>query len=524
MNAEHIIIPPLWGFQQAGIDKTREEIRRCEAAARAKNRRPRIFLVGPCGSGKRRTSAHYLAMAAKLGKRCLFLGHTSDIVGQSSQELWDWKIPHGIIKSGEQPTFQAPIQVASKQTIDSWVFKRKSLDLPPFDLIVIDEGHHSLAHGYVRLMDSQPQAVVLLPTATPARGDGRGFGDIVDGMVIMGTYKELVPGGYLVPCRTFAPPKRPERPVGGIVETWLALAEDRPTVLFANTTDYSANIARQFASMGIGAVHIDDNSSDEERKEAKRLLESGEIKVICNVDLMTEGTDMPFVGCVVMAENTGSLVRYRQRGGRAGRRFEGKLDMILIDHAGSCFLHGLPTDDIDWELSTDSNIDKKTHAANRNKPTMSCPRCNRVFRGPECPGCGWKPIKTVTCPKCNCTFEPRRGSICPNCGKKMKKKGKEREIDNGLLIEVTSDQVAAQVLENYQRLWDHCLGVMANQGGTPGQAVRMFAARAKKKPWEVEGMRNLPRKSQWHQQVSDVFPNMKVGHSEPVEANSTAGS
>src|SRR3979411_3195125 len=105
------------------------------------------------------------------------------------------------------------------------------MGLPPADLVIIDEAHHSSAHSYFKVIESYPQAVIIGFTATPARGDGRGLGGIFKAMIEMPQVAELIEQKHLVRSRVYAPVDPDLRGVrtqaGDYVESQLAERMDR---------------------------------------------------------------------------------------------------------------------------------------------------------------------------------------------------------------------------------------------------------------------------------------------------------
>ncbi|MFP3339595.1 helicase-related protein, partial [Micrococcus sp. SIMBA_131] len=84
------------------------------------------------------------------------------------------------------------------------------------------------------------------------------------------------------------------------------------------------------------------DTDKEGRTETINAFRRGEIKVLCNVAVLTKGFDAPETGCVVLARPTKSLMLHIQMIGRGLRTADGKQDCIIIDHAGNCLRNGLP--------------------------------------------------------------------------------------------------------------------------------------------------------------------------------------
>ncbi|MFZ2075739.1 MAG: DEAD/DEAH box helicase family protein [Xanthobacteraceae bacterium] len=140
----------------------------------------RIILVAPTASGKTVIGAAIIKQAVADYRNVLVLAHRREIVGQTSRKLHDQGIAHGIIQAGFDHLARPleRVQVASIQTLHTRAVRSDRMELPPADLVVIDEAHHCPANSYREMIDAYPEATLLGLTATPCRGDGRGLGGI----------------------------------------------------------------------------------------------------------------------------------------------------------------------------------------------------------------------------------------------------------------------------------------------------------------------------------------------------------
>ena len=259
----------------------------------------------------------------------------------------------------------------------------------------------------------KPDAVILGFSATPSRQSGEGLGNMFDKLIHVATIQELTDLKYLSPVRVYAPIKpdlagvkvvagdyhkseletamNKSQLIGDIVEHWFKFGNNRKTVCFATGIKHSLAICQQFHSAGITAAHLDGNTPKDERESILERFKSGLIKVIVNCMILTEGVDVPDIGCVILARPTKSLPMYLQMVGRGMRTIEGKTDCILLDHSGAVHLHGFPDEITDWELSTTSKtINKKQEKRKKNdSEPIECPICRLLYTGRlQCPGCG----------------------------------------------------------------------------------------------------------------------------------------
>ena len=151
--------------------------------------------------------------------------------------------------------------------------------------------------------------------------------------------------------------------VGDLVEHWNLYANDRPTVVFATSIAHSKYIANIFRQNGIPAGHIDGEMKETEREKQLEMLQSDDIKVLSNCQVLTEGWDCPKVSCVILARPTKSYGLYLQMVGRSLRPYKNKKDTLIIDHSGAVYEHGFPDEPPTWSLQAKKRDNRKP-----NKP------------------------------------------------------------------------------------------------------------------------------------------------------------
>jgi superfamily II DNA or RNA helicase len=152
---------------------------------------------------------------------------------------------------------------------------------------------------------------------------------------------------------------------------------------------HSEDTAAAFREAGIEAVSFDGNTPAEERKRIVADYRAGRIKILCNVDLISEGFDCPDCSCCILLRPTLSTALFIQQSMRALRPQPGKTAVIL-DHVNNYQRHGLPDDDREWSLT--SAIKPKSRYGEDGKLLIrQCPRCYYTYRSaPVCPNCGYK--------------------------------------------------------------------------------------------------------------------------------------
>lgn len=459
-----------------------------EAQIRAGKRR--ILVVLPTGGGKTVVFAQYLRWQVERRLKAMVLAHRRELIKQTSKKLRDVAVAHSIIMAGHPYNELAAVQVASVQTLSARGIRNETMEMPECDVVIIDEAHHCPAQSYKEIIEQYPKAIILGFTATPIRGDGRGLGGIFEAMVRGPSVQELIDGEiidgrlvrYLVPTKVYAPfvpdlkgvktscgdyvlsqlEEKMDQPklVGDIVEHWFRYGENRPTVAFASGVGHSRHIIEAFQGQGVPAGHVDGRMPKDERDATLAQLAAGELKVVSNFGVLTEGWDMPEAGCCVVARPTKNPGLYLQIVGRVLRPADGKEYAIVLDHAGCTHRHGFAEDPIEWALDPEARPVNRKHEK-RGKDTagadriVECTQCGATrVTGEPCAWCGFMP---VTPPKYVIAADGELGLI-----------SRERRVK---AHEWTNDQK-----EDFYR---QLLGYCEQSGKKPGMAFYKFQEKFK---------------------------------------------
>ena len=432
--------------QMITVEDVRDSIRRGNRS---------VIIQAPCGTGKTIIAAYIIQQALAKGKRVIFLVHFRQLAYQAVARFKEFGMGDtvGMIMAGEPEHLDRPIQIISVQTygrrlaladltINRW-FKQA-------DLIVYDEAHSSVAKTRKAILDLYKDTSIIIGlTATPCRADGRPLGGVYEDIISCSSIRALTKDGYLVPMRYYSAEHLPDltnistvagdynkkelgkrvdkaKLVGDILENWLRIAGDRQTLIFATNVKHSRNIKKQFIEAGIACEHIDAHTPDDERQEALEQLRVGDLQVITNVGVYSEGADLPWVSCIIVAKPTKSLARWIQMAGRGLRPWEGKEYCILIDHTGNVYDHGFLDEEVEWTLSGKEKAWKKVKKEVKEKVVMTCAECQNLFYGHTCPQCGLK-VKDYS--KKITTAEAELHELTKSKVKKKKKSKKEFTIE-----------------------------------------------------------------------------------------------
>jgi superfamily II DNA or RNA helicase len=257
------------------------------------------------------------------------------------------------------------------------------------DGVLVHNCHHVAAKTWRRISDAYSKAWLLGLTASPQRADGSPLGDVFDSMVVGATVKQLTELGHLVPCRVWAPPQILETGELAVspVDAYLQHGQGERAITFCVTKQHAETTAAEFNGRGIPAAVVHGQLSKMMRAQILAWFREGQIRVICNVHVLTEGFDDPAVAVCILCRKPEHDGTYIQMAGRILRPAPGKTHATLIDLCGSSLSHGTP--DMDRTFS----LDGKGIAKADREQIRQCPSCGGVFLTADmeagcCPQCG----------------------------------------------------------------------------------------------------------------------------------------
>ena len=348
----------------------------CELWAEKKS----IMLQMPTGTGKTRLFSSLLkdiqvyANDHEIEVNCLVMVHRMELVDQIVKELnKSYGLVSGIIQAGYKQEPELNIQVASVQTLSRRleIWKQKE-----FDIVIVDEAHHVPAESYRTILKSFPRAKVLGVTATPYRLSGEGFTDIFEELIISPSVKQFIEKGILsgydyYSVRHNSDIQRELDSVktlqngdytdadmsricdndhirAQIVETYQKYAPGKKGIIYTINKKHNCNLCEDFNRVGIRTVAIDSSTPKDVRNGYIDAFKAGEIDIICNVNIFSEGFDCPDIEFIQLARPTQSLSMYLQQVGRGLRVSAGKEKCVFLDNVGLYNRFGLPSANRKW--------------------------------------------------------------------------------------------------------------------------------------------------------------------------------
>lgn len=375
-----------------------ELVKGIQIAWRSGHRKPCIVL--PCGGGKSVILAEIARRTTAKGGRVLFLVHRQELCDQIENTFRNGGVDMSLCKI-------AMVQTVTRHLED---------ELPP-KLIMTDECQHSPSNTYKRIYERFPNSYMIGATATPLRLDGTGMGTVYDELIVGVTVKELIAMNCLSPFRYYAPDTVDMSSVrkvrgdysqsdteavlnkpkiyGDVIEHYRHLADGRKAIAYCPTIAYSEMLAERFSEAKIPAAHLDGNTPKDKRAKIISAFRKGVIKILCNVDLISEGFDVPDCSCAILLRPTTSLVLYTQQSMRC-MRYQPDKTAIIIDHVGNVERFGLPDTDRKWLLNPPKKERGKIATAAKNAISVKqCPKCYYTYYSTEiaCPNCGYTKIE-----------------------------------------------------------------------------------------------------------------------------------
>lgn len=375
----------------------------------ALNDRGNTLGVAPTGAGKTVMLSSITGHYVDEGASALIIQHRDELVDQNRRtfEAVNPRRSTGLFTAdrkewGYNATFAMIQTLAREKNLE---------DMPPFDVMAIDEGHHAAADSYLRTIDRafkrNQNMKLLLVTATPNRGDKKALRGVVDNVADQITLKELIDARLLVPPRSFVLDIGVREELRGvkklasdydmsaveaimdkevlndrIVEEWGKVAADRQTVVFCSTVAHAQHVAEAFRSAGVRAGVIYGDMGTRERQDTLDAYDRGDLQVLTNVAVLTEGWDHQPTSCIILLRPSSFKSTMIQMIGRGLRkvdpeRYPGvhKDHCIVLDFGTSLLMHG--------SLEQDVNLDQEG--------TKDCPECDAHVPAQcgECPICGY---------------------------------------------------------------------------------------------------------------------------------------
>lgn len=409
----------------------------------------RIIVQQPPRTGKTVIMAEIARKTTDKGNRVMFIIHRKEVLAQAKATFEQQNVNMGLATMGMVQTLT-----------------RRVNKLTEPQLILIDEAHHAISNSYRRIIDTFPNAYILYFTATPIRTGHDQLDQIADDIIVGKSIKWLTQHHFLAPFHYYGlgdidrsklrkqngdyssqsmDEAISHQIYGHIVQQYQRLANGKQAVVYCHSIESAKKVTEQFTQAGITAAEIDGDTDTKARDRLVQKFRNQELTILANVNLFTEGVDLPNVDCVIMARPTSSLALYLQFSMRCLNPREGKT-AVIIDHVDNFLNFGLPSSDRNWSEAIVTKDKRKAKSNTDNGPAIA--QCNYCFG----------------------TFyrDQAKDNRCPLCGHELREENKDYKIVNVDLQEIKENQAVEHRKKMIQRILND--QVMANVADkSPGQ-------------------------------------------------------
>lgn len=409
----------------------------------------RIIVQQPPRTGKTVIMAEIARKTTDKGNRVMFIIHRKEVLAQAKATFEQQNVNMGLATMGMVQTLT-----------------RRVNKLTEPQLILIDEAHHAISNSYRRIIDTFPNAYILYFTATPIRTGHNQLDQIADDIIVGKSIKWLTQHHFLAPFHYYGlgdidrsklrkqngdyssqsmDEAISHQIYGHIVQQYQRLANGKQAVVYCHSIESAKKVTEQFTQAGITAAEIDGGTDSKVRDHLVQKFRNQELTILANVNLFTEGVDLPNVDCVIMARPTSSLALYLQFSMRCLNPRKGKT-AVIIDHVDNFLNFGLPSSDRNWSEAIVTKDKRKDKSNADNGPSIA--QCNYCFG----------------------TFyrDQAKNNCCPLCGHELREENKDYKIVNVDLQEIKENQAVEHRKKMIQQILND--QVMANVADkSPGQ-------------------------------------------------------
>lgn len=356
-----------------------------------------VMLQMPTGTGKTRLfvsiARDIFDYGASIKKtyKVLILAHRKELIEQISEHLGQkYRLAHGLIISQNIEQKKYSMQVGSVPTLNRRLERWEDKN---FDVIIIDEAHHVKAKSYKKIIDLFPNAKILGVTATPYRLNHAGFRPEFDELIVSPPVAEFIKRGYLCEYDYYSirPNSELQKEIdrmkldfegdykesemmdvmdrdfirADILDTYQQYAGGKKAIVYTISRAHNVHLAEKFKAAGIVSAAIDSETPKEKRDELVNKFRRGDIQVLFNVNIFSEGFDCPDVEVIQLARPTKSLSMYLQQVGRGLRPAEGKERLLILDNVGLYNKFGFPSARRKWKYHFEGQDVDETPTAHR---------------------------------------------------------------------------------------------------------------------------------------------------------------
>lgn len=396
----------------------------------------RIIVCLPTGAGKTTVAAEIVRLSVARNQNCLFIAHRKELVIQCKNRLASFGLKPSVIMA-EVRSRWSNVMVASVGTLVRRHF-------PPAKVLIVDECHHSTSTSFAKIIAHYQEqgALIVGLTATPYRMDNAPLGDLYEKIVSPIQIPELINRGFLVAPKYYGPmidlseikmkgkdydvnslydKYNTAKMYSNVVHHYQRFANDTRAIVFCVNVNHAQLTCQAFIEAGISARTVDGMDESSVRDRILKDHQAGVFKILCNVNICTEGYDDPSLETVILNRATKSKSLYVQMVGRCLRIAKGKTVGIVIDQGANVYEHGV----VDVEEEYSLHVEKKRKKEKKAAPVKECPSCLLL-----------NPVSVRQCKECGHLF---------TAAEKEEQEAEFAELDKDALVAAKAAEVPAHL-------------------------------------------------------------------------------
>lgn len=355
----------LYGYQKGDIDKIFDRLDNAPYNYH-------LLYQLPTGGGKTvifsEITRRYLEQH---NKKVVVLTHRIELCKQTSKMLKTFDVKNKIINSAikelpdqeEYSCFVAMIETLKNRLND------EKLEIQDVGLVIIDEAHFN---SFRKLFSAFENAFILGVTATPLSSNIKlPMYENYNELIVGDTIQNLIDKGFLAKATTYSYDVGLTSLKVGINGDYTVKSSDdlysnmvmqekllhaytekslgKKTLIFNNGINTSLHVYDSFRHAGFNICHLDNTTSNEDRKEILHWFKKTPDAILTSVGILTTGFDEPTVESIILNRATKSLTLYFQMIGRGSRRLPNKDSFIVIDLGNNALRFGLWNNPVDWQ-------------------------------------------------------------------------------------------------------------------------------------------------------------------------------
>jgi len=315
-------------------------------------------------------------------KNIIVFAHKRTLLLQLRDHFKKIGITAGVLAGSFEENLDSSILIVSIRTAVKDARLEKILE-KDWDMAMIDEARNSRTKSYDKVLDAlrekHPNYKLFGVDATPYRKDKKRLDKHFQTLICSNeTTESLMAQGFLQRCKTIVSPinieelqeevkensgdyqmqslsayMRKPKYLEYMVSQYVKYGEGRQNLVFAVDIEHAKDLQQMYEDNGFEnqVSRVDSTMSEAEIVKALSDFEQCKIRHLINVEMITEGVDLPITGCITGGRPTKSLTLYLQMGGR-GTRLDGMFDyFILLDCCGWTEEYGVIATKKHWSLN-----------------------------------------------------------------------------------------------------------------------------------------------------------------------------